>query len=261
VAARVLRPLRPGLFVLWTLLASGCAIPIIGAPARPQDLDREAGARMAATRGGERAGRKPGLTLGTASPRLPRSADACYRALRSRGVAFQRVPAARARGVKMPTRLTGPIDGVEVRARGRKRVHAILDCRLALALHSWAPTLRAAGVTRLEHYSMYRPGARVGSNGKVSGHARGLAIDAARLYLQDGAVIDVLKDWEDRSRGDAPCPHRPDEARPSRILRSVVCDAVDRRLFQVVLTPHHDRAHENHVHLELKPEVGWTYVR
>lgn len=241
---------------LIALLASGCAIPIIGAPARPQDLQPEAGPRAARGRGG-----KPGLTLGAATPRLPRSANACYRALRDRGVAFRPVPPGRARGVKMPTRLTGPIEGVEVRARGRRRVHAILDCRLALALHAWAPTLRAAGVTRLEHYSMYRPGARIGGSGKVSGHARGLAIDAARLYLQDGAVIDVLEDWEDRSRGASPCPRRPDEGRPSRILRSVVCDAVDRRLFQVVLTPHHDRAHENHVHLELKPEVSWTYVR
>jgi hypothetical protein len=45
------------------------------------------------------------------------------------------------------------------------------------------------------------------------------------------------------------------------LLRSVVCEAIDSQLFQVVLTPHHDRAHENHVHLELKPEVNWTYVR
>jgi hypothetical protein len=28
-----------------------------------------------------------------------------------------------------------------------------------------------------------------------------------------------------------------------------------------VLTPHYNRAHENHVHLEIKPEVDWTYVR
>jgi hypothetical protein len=27
-----------------------------------------------------------------------------------------------------------------------------------------------------------------------------------------------------------------------------------------VLTPHHDRAHQNHVHLELVPDVDWTYV-
>ena len=39
-----------------------------------------------------------------------------------------------------------------------------------------------------------------------------------------------------------------------------MCDAVERDLFQVVITPHHDRAHQNHVHLELVPEVDWSYV-
>ena len=57
----------------------------------------------------------------------------------------------------------------------------------------------------------------------------------------------------------ASCP--TGTARPSRLLRGLVCQAVERSLFQVVLTPHHDRAHGNHVHLELKPEVNWTYVR
>jgi hypothetical protein len=44
-------------------------------------------------------------------------------------------------------------------------------------------------------------------------------------------------------------------------MRGVVCDAVARGLFDVVLTPHHDDAHGNHVHLEVKPDVNWTYVR
>jgi hypothetical protein len=44
-------------------------------------------------------------------------------------------------------------------------------------------------------------------------------------------------------------------------LRSVTCSAADRKLFQVVLTPHYNHAHANHVHLEIKPEVDWTYVR
>ena len=45
------------------------------------------------------------------------------------------------------------------------------------------------------------------------------------------------------------------------MLRGLVCDAIDDALFQVVITPHHDRAHADHVHLELRPEVSWIYVR
>lgn len=43
-------------------------------------------------------------------------------------------------------------------------------------------------------------------------------------------------------------------------MRSAVCAAVQRDLFQIVLTPHHDEAHANHVHLEVRPGVDWVYV-
>jgi hypothetical protein len=149
---------------------------------------------------------------------------------------------------------------VEVHASDHSEVHAVLDCRLAVTFLAWAPILRHAGIDAIDHYSIYRPGAHVHGNGHESGHARGLAIDAARFHLHNGAVLDVLTDWEERDRGGAPCPRRDDEAWPSRLLRGVVCDAVDHNLFQVVITPHHDSAHDNHVHLELKPEVSWSYV-
>lgn len=185
----------------------------------------------------------------------------CYQALSAAGVAFEPVPAEHASGIAVPTLLRGPLGGVEVVPSDRSMKHALLDCRLALALLAWAPTLRQAGVERIEHYSTYRPGARTRRRGKVSGHARGLAIDAARFGLAGGEVLDVRTDWEDRERGAPPCPRRPDEGRPSRLLRGVVCAAVEDELFQVVITPHHDRAHADHVHLELRPEVSWIYVR
>ena len=101
---------------------------------------------------------------------------------------------------------------------------------------------------------MYRPGARVGGDGGVSGHAHGLAIDAARFTLRDGVAIDVLDDWEGRKLGQDPCPVRSDEGSASRLLRKITCSAADSRLFQVVLTPHYNKAHGNHVHLEIKPD-------
>jgi len=137
----------------------------------------------------------------------------------------------------------------------------VLDCRLALALVSWARDLRRAHVRRLEYYSMYRPGARIEGSGNVSGHAHAMAIDAARFELDSGVVLDVLTDWEDRERGGAPCPVRSDETKGSRVLRGVLCHAADRGLFQVILTPHYNHAHANHLHLERKPDVDWFYVR
>jgi hypothetical protein len=285
---------------VWLALA-GCALPIIGAqasegaaraevrrerrPARQRSASRAQPARARAreqhatavqparrARVQPRAQKAPPPAL--PEPRAQRmpslslmrpvaTRGTCYEQLGAAGVALERVSSTQARGVQNPIRLRGPIGGVEIVQHDRRAPpqQSILDCRLALAVLDWAPTLRRAGVRRIEHYSIYRPGARVGGDGKRSGHALGMALDAAKFHLDNGEVVDVLTDWEDRDRGESPCPKRSDEAWQGRLLRDLVCHAVDRNLFQVVITPHHDKAHENHVHLELRPEVDWTYVR
>lgn len=197
---------------------------------------------------------------GARSLKLPRQARDCYDRLWHAGVTFELVKSG-ARGVAMPVRVTSPVGGVRIHPMGKSRTHAVLDCRLALRLLAWAPALRSMGVSGIEHYSVYRPGARIAKSGKRSAHASALAIDLAKLHLDGGQVYSVLTDWEDRDRGESPCPKRSGESRASQTLRASVCDAVDRGLFQVVLTPHHDKAHQNHVHLELRPNSTWTYVR
>ncbi len=213
---------------------------------------------------------RPPPPAGTPGPALPvgralaaLSGDACLAALRAHEVDFARVADADAPGVPTPVRLRGPIGGVRVgpRTDPASSPHAILDCRLALALLAWAPALRAADVVALEHYSAFRANARVGGRGPTSGHASGLALDAARFHLAGGEVAEVLVDWTERTRGVDPCTPRDDEPARARLLRGVVCEAVRSDLFQIVLTPHHDVAHHNHVHLELRPGVDWTYVR
>jgi hypothetical protein len=44
-------------------------------------------------------------------------------------------------------------------------------------------------------------------------------------------------------------------------LRAIVCAAVDKDLFNVVLTPNFNRAHRNHLHLEVTRDVDWFMVR
>lgn len=190
------------------------------------------------------------------------SHDECVSLLTDAGVPLERVDADDTSGVEMPVRLLGPIDGVTIALRGHDDIHAVLDCRLGVALLAWAPSFRARGITRVEHYSIYRPGARTGRKRKPSGHARGLAIDAARFHFADGRMLDVLADWGAHERGVDPClGDVSPESAEDRTLRELVCDAIARDLFTVVLTPHHDKAHDNHVHLELVPDVTWTYVR
>lgn len=203
-----------------------------------------------------------GATRITRLQALALSIEECLSLLEDAGVAVERLDPEQHAGVEMPVRLNGPIDGVTVALRGHDPTHAVLDCRLAVVLLSWAPTLRAQGITRLEHYSIYRPGARTGRKRKPSGHSRGLAIDAARFHYADGRMLDVLEDWGAQEHGADPCLGDLDaDSTEDRTLRELVCDAIARELFTVVLTPHHDKAHDNHVHMELVPEVSWTYVR
>jgi hypothetical protein len=39
-----------------------------------------------------------------------------------------------------------------------------------------------------------------------------------------------------------------------------VCEAKDLRLFHAILTPHFNRAHSDHLHLEIKPDTAWFLV-
>lgn len=235
--------------VLLVGLASGLtAGPSQAAPARPQgdDADRAPAARYA---------------------RLDRVA--CEAELTRRRIPFARVP--EARGVLAPVRLTGPVHGVryhtELPPKQRPASpYEIFDCRLVLALDDFGAVLEPLGVVEVVHFSAYRPPlARAWPSGKVGArHLGGLAIDASRLVKRDGSTLDVLRDFHGRigaeTCGDGAA--RPDPATPEALaLRKVVCDAASARLFHVILTPHNDWAHRNHLHLEVTSGVRWFIVK
>lgn len=176
----------------------------------------------------------------------------CAARLTELGVRFE--PLRAAPGVRAPIALEGPIGGIAVAGHTD-----VIDCRLALAIAAWAPELREHGIRALRAMSIHRPGARVAGSRRVSGHAHALAIDVGAVELEDGTTIDVLEGWEARDRGADPCATY-EESERSAVLRAAVCAAVRSGLFQIVLTPHHDHAHRNHVHLELVPGVSWSYV-
>lgn len=202
--------------------------------------------------------RRPDLPSGQQIAAL--STRECRRLLERSSVAFEAVPDDAAPHVYAPVYLLSSLSGVSFSAHNGLSERGMVDCRLAVALLAWAPYLQQAGVVRVEHFSTYRPGARVARSSRSSGHARALAIDAARFHLEDGRVLDIDADWDERERGGDPCKGGRREDAEGSLLRRVVCEAVQHSLFQVVLTPHHDRAHQNHVHLELVPGVDWTYV-
>ena len=245
-----------------TLLSGCCASagaqPPATASARPRFLADQRALSRASSQPVRRANR---AALPSGHEIASLSFRECRRLLERSSVAFEAVPDDAAPHVYEPVYLLSPLSGVSFGPKSGPSEHGMVDCRLAVALLAWAPILQNAGITKVEHYSTYRPGARIARSSRSSGHARALAIDAARFHLEDGRVLDVDVDWDERERGGDPCKERRREDQGGRLLRGVVCEAVQRGLFQVVLTPHHDRAHQNHVHLELVPDVDWTYVR
>lgn len=249
----------PGLLIACALFASGAAAQLeepmeLGHGPDP-DCVTEVHASLGDTPPREET---PAIELPEGRAIAALDARACHALLRQHEIAFTPLPDTE--GVAIPVRVER-VAGMRVASRGHSELNEIVDCRLAVAILAWAPTLRAEGVRALLHYSTYRPGARVGRSNRVSGHARALALDLSHVVFRDGTEVDVLEGWTARDRGAAPCEGEHEEDAPSARLRRLVCAAVEADLFQVVLTPHYDQAHQNHVHLELVPDVDWSFVR
>jgi hypothetical protein len=192
------------------------------------------------------------------------SRDECESELTARKISFTRETAP---GVFAPVRLGGPIRGVTFRtgqpAKARESSKwELADCRLVLALDDFAEILKGYGIVEVRHYSMYRPPGKSWPEGKVAKqHNGGVAIDAGRFIDGDGKVLDVDKDFhgaiDAKTCGDGagPVPATPEANK----LRSILCDAVEHHLFNVVLTPNYNKAHHNHFHLEVNG-AKWQLV-
>jgi hypothetical protein len=191
--------------------------------------------------------------------------EECEAELETRGIAFE---AETARGVLVPIRLKGSLHGVEFRTNLGEEQRAtslweIADCRLVLALDDFAAILAEHDIVEVRHYSMYRkPPDRWADDKLGTRHNGALALDAARFIRRDGTKLDVLDDFKGK-RGSKTCGPKARKVKdPAAIeLREIVCAVVERHLFNVVLTPNFNRAHRNHLHLEVTAGVDWFMVR
>jgi hypothetical protein len=186
--------------------------------------------------------------------------------LRRRGISFEEV--GDAPGVMAPIRLDGPLHGVEIhsslpREQRKTTPFEILDARLALALDDFAAILANHDVVELVHFTMYRPNDDVheGTPDVRPRHPGGMAIDVGGLRKRGGARLTVEAHWPP-GIGEKTCgpTARKLPARRGRELESIVCEAKDLRLFHAILTPHYNRAHHDHVHLEIKADTAWFLV-
>lgn len=206
---------------------------------------------------------------GGATPALAYAAldgNACEASLKKRGVSYTVVSSAF--GVDRPIRLNGPLHGVSFHGQGNAKalatsIYEIIDCRLALALDDFAIILAKYDVVEALHMSIYRPAPKGSKPGEKSRHEAALAIDLGTLVRKDGSYLSVLEDWHGHI-GDKTCVAGAQGPTPvtkkSRELRSLLCEASNAKLFNVILTPNFNKPHENHFHLEVTRGVKWLIV-
>ncbi len=256
------------------------ARPPLGTPARARPAPT-AGGRPSAPLPGVRdearpqrpASRPEQVSGSSRSPTIAGGADAsdlmrmdagrCHEYLRAHEVPFVVVERGRAPEVAIPVRLRGAVAGVtftipwsEDEARD---AHAIWDCRLVAAIVPVAEFLHAHGVTEVQYFSALRRGKIVRDKPR-SQHNVGLALDVLGLRGPAFPLAKVEETYPKRRLRACPTTSAPGSpgspvpvgAAVDDLYLALVCQTYTRGLFHTILTPDHDRAHANHLHLDLK---------
>lgn len=168
-------------------------------------------------------------------------------------------------GVRTPVRIPQGLAGIHFRTSSKPKAsnpNEIFDCRLVLAMHDFAQILAKHDIKEVRTYSGYRPPGKKWPKGRLGiRHPGALAVDVKSFIKEDGTVLDVKADFPKR-RGAAPCASLPSKYGPkAREIQSVLCKAIDAGLFTSALTPNFNQAHHNHYHLEIRPDVRWTFFK
>ncbi|NUO54123.1 MAG: hypothetical protein HOV80_35195 [Polyangiaceae bacterium] len=203
-------------------------------------------------------------SLGATSPAVKyadMSQGACKAEVKKRDLPVIPLKTAQ-RGVSGGLRIDGSMNGVKIVAPPSSTKFGILDCRLALVIDDFTKALHESGVVRLTIDNMYRPHAKLPGRRKASQHAFGLAIDITSFQLEDGRVLSTA-DWG-ASIGEVPCGPDAVMASPTAAgidVRNLVCSVARAGLFNTMLSPSYDAAHQSHFHFDIKSDTTRLSVR
>lgn len=130
----------------------------------------------------------------------------------------------------------------------------VVNCRMALALATFERHVQQTAkaifgprrrVVRVIDYGTYacRP---IRGFAMLSEHAFGNAIDIARFKVRGYGEVSVFKHWKSK---------RKRHAKARKFLHQLVASLRRDKVFSTILTPDYNKAHANHLHLDL------NYVR
>lgn len=179
----------------------------------------------------------------------------CLEEAKARQLPFE--PVAKHPGVANPVALTGAIRGVRfVRVyEPHSAPERVMDCSLLLALDDLATVASDQGIAEVRYSSIHRKRGRRGGRG----HSVGTAIDVNEFVRTDGEILNVLHDFEKHRIGAKTCGDgavQP-KSEKARQFRDLVCALDEAASFNLVLTPHYDYRHRNHLHLEVRRGIVW----
>jgi hypothetical protein len=175
----------------------------------------------------------------------PSDRATCFAALHREGVSFMPwLEAPTAAGCAVPA-------PVIVEASTAAMIPALrTSCPMMLAWARFEPemqrlALRRLGspIARIHHYGSHSCRRMTGNQRRMSLHSTGEALDISGFTTASGRYIGVQQGW----RGAR------DEAAFLHDVSMAAC-----RHFNVVLTPNHDRAHHDHIHVDIGP---WKLCR
>jgi hypothetical protein len=130
----------------------------------------------------------------------------------------------------------------QVRYYANGNLPLLLDCRMALTLANIAPLLREHGVSEVRFSGAYVY--RMSSKGRLSLHAKGLAIDVHEMTIAGEKIS--IKSGFSKGLGSECTANFP-------VLNRIACSLKSTGIFKELLTPDYDADHHDHFHLAIAP--------
>jgi len=149
-----------------------------------------------------------------------------------------------------PIRVASPINGVEYRYYSQSTPGTMaMACPLALALWELGDILADYEIDTVLHIGTFNC-RKIGGSDSLSQHGLGLAIDIWGFEDVDGANYVLEQHWEHDT--DTP------SSRKAQVIYEIGQRMHEERVFNIVLTPNYNTAHDNHFHVDLK--VGGNFL-
>jgi hypothetical protein len=148
-----------------------------------------------------------------------------------------------------PVLLYGPIGGVSLEDGGGNDGPVLVGCNTAVSIVGSAAVASMLGAEGIIHYGTYNCRTISGTS-TLSEHGLARAIDIGGFVMQDGSTVSVFGDWED-GVADPVTPQ-------GQMLRAFTDQVWGMGLWNIILTPEFNDAHDDHFHVDLTPG-GNTY--